>query len=387
MDKNFNYSRLKLGIIGGGQLGRIMSQKAKKMGFHVTILDPTPNCPAAQVSDKQIIAGFYDKEKLTKIVEESDVTTFELEHIDTSVLKELFDKGHNIHPSPYVMELIQNKYEQKKLLDDKGISVPAYKDVKTQDDLASFGFPVIQKSKFGGYDGKGVQMLKTPEDMKDCIKTESFIEELVDIDKELAIIVARNIEGEIKCYPVVEMLFDERVNICDSVMAPARISKEIEEKAIEVSTQSIKALDGVGIFGVELFLTKKGEVLVNEIAPRPHNSGHYTVESCATSQFEQIIRAVTNLPLGSTKLISASVMVNLLGEEGYEGEPFIEGIHEALAIPELSFHFYGKSVTKPFRKMGHITVLDDDINKALEKANKAKNILKIKGSKKIWVSH
>jgi 5-(carboxyamino)imidazole ribonucleotide synthase len=383
MDKNFNYSRLKLGIIGGGQLGRIMSQKAKKMGFHVTILDPTPNCPAAQVSDKQIIAGFYDKEKLTKIVEESDVTTFELEHIDTSVLKELFDKGHNIHPSPYVMELIQNKYEQKKLLDDKGIAVPAYKDVKTQDDLASFGFPVIQKSKFGGYDGKGVQMLKTPEDMKDCIKTESFIEELVDIDKELAIIVARNIEGEIKCYPVVEMLFDERVNICDSVMAPARISKEIEEKAIEVSTQSIKALDGVGIFGVELFLTKKGEVLVNEIAPRPHNSGHYTVESCATSQFEQIIRAVTNLPLGSTKLISASVMVNLLGEEGYEGEPFIEGIHEALAIPELSFHFYGKSVTKPFRKMGHITVLDDDINKALEKANKAKNILKIKGSKKI----
>lgn len=226
-------------------------------------------------------------------------------------------------------------------------------------------------------------MLKTPEDMKNCIKTESFIEELVDIDKELAIIVARNIEGEIKCYPVVEMLFDERVNICDSVMAPARISKEIEEKAIEISTQSIKALDGVGIFGVELFLTKKGEVLVNEIAPRPHNSGHYTVESCATSQFEQIIRAVTNLPLGSTKLISASVMVNLLGEEGYEGEPFIEGIHEALAIPELSFHFYGKSVTKPFRKMGHITVLDDDINKALEKANKAKNILKIKGSKKI----
>ncbi|AXX87505.1 5-(carboxyamino)imidazole ribonucleotide synthase [Malaciobacter marinus] len=383
MDKNFNYSRLKLGIIGGGQLGRIMSQKAKKMGFHVTILDPTPNCPAAQVSDKQIIAGFYDKEKLTKIVEESDVTTFELEHIDTSVLKELFDKGHNIHPSPYVMELIQNKYEQKKLLNDKGIAVPAYKDVKTQEDLASFGFPVIQKTKFGGYDGKGVQMLKTPEDMKNCIKTESFIEELVDIDKELAIIVARNIEGEIKCYPVVEMLFDERVNICDSVMAPARISKEIEEKAIEISTQSIKALDGVGIFGVELFLTKKGEVLVNEIAPRPHNSGHYTVESCATSQFEQIIRAVTNLPLGSTKLISASVMVNLLGEEGYEGEPFIEGIHEALAIPELSFHFYGKSVTKPFRKMGHITVLDDDINKALEKANKAKNILKIKGSKKI----
>jgi len=383
MDKNFNYSSLKLGIIGGGQLGKIMSQKAKKMGFHVTILDPTFNCPAAQVSDKHIMGGFYDKEKLEQLVQETDVTTFELEHIDTSILKELYDHGHNIHPSPYVMELIQNKYEQKKLLDEKGVPVPAYKDVKNDEDLAAFGFPVIQKTKMGGYDGKGVQMLKSSDDIENCLKAESFIEELVDIDKELAVIVARNIEGEIKCYPVVEMLFDERVNICDSVMAPARISEEIEKKSIEICTQSIKALDGVGIFGVELFLTKKGEILVNEIAPRPHNSGHYTVEACATSQFEQIIRAVTNLPLGSTKLISPAVMVNLLGEEGYEGEPFIDGIHDALEIPELSFHFYGKSFTKPFRKMGHVTVLDDDINKALEKAMKAKDILKIKGSKKV----
>lgn len=383
MNKDFNYSNLKLGIIGGGQLGKIMSQKAKKMGFHVTILDPTYNCPAAQVSDKHIIGGFYDKEKLEQIVQENDVTTFELEHVDMSILKELFDHGHNIHPSPYVMELIQNKYEQKKLLDEKGIPVPAYKSVEKDEDLAAFGFPVIQKAKLGGYDGKGVQMLKSQEEANTiAIKDESFIEELVDIDKELAIIVARNKEGEIKCYPVVEMLFDERVNICDSVMAPARISKEVEKIALEVSIKSIEALNGIGIFGVELFLDKKGEVLVNEIAPRPHNSGHYTVEACATSQFEQIIRAVTNLPLGSTKLISPAIMVNLLGEEGFEGEPFIDGIHDALEIPELSFHFYGKSYTKPFRKMGHITVLDDDINKALEKANKAKEILKIKGSKK-----
>lgn len=383
MDKNFNYSRLKLGIIGGGQLGKIMSQKAKKMGFHVTILDPTFNSPAAQVSDKHIIGGFHDKEKLEQLVQETDVTTFELEHVDTSILKELYDNGHNIHPSPYLIELIQNKYEQKKFLDERGITVPAYKNVTTDEDLASFGFPVIQKAKKEGYDGKGVLMLKTAEDIPDALQTDSFIEELVDIDKELAIIVARNIEGEIKCYPVVEMLFDDRTNICDIVMAPAKISKEVEAKAIEISIKSIEVLEGVGIFGVELFLTKSGDVLVNEIAPRPHNSGHYTVEACATSQFEQIIRAVTNLPLGSTKLISPSVMINILGEEGYEGEPFIEGIHDALEIPELSFHFYAKSYTKPFRKMGHITVLDDDIDKALEKAMKAKNILKIKGSKKI----
>ena len=383
MDKNFNYSDLKLGIIGGGQLGKIMSQKAKKMGFHVTILDPTFNCPAAQVSDKHIMGGFHDKEKLEQLVQETHVTTFETEHVDTTILKRLYDNGHNIHPSPYVMELIQNKYKQKKLLDEKGIPVPKYKDVATGEDLASFGFPVIQKTKLEGYDGKGVLMIKTQADVKNCLRSDSFIEELVDIDKELAVIVARNIEGEIKCYPVVEMLFDDRTNICDIVMAPANISKEIEKKVIDISIDAIKVLDGVGIFGVELFLTHSGEVLVNEIAPRPHNSGHYTVEACATSQFEQIIRAVTNLPLGSTKLISPAVMVNLLGEAGFEGEPVIEGIHEALEIPELSFHFYAKSFTKPFRKMGHITVLDDDIEKALEKAMKAKKILKVKGSKKI----
>jgi 5-(carboxyamino)imidazole ribonucleotide synthase len=383
MNKNFNYSSLKLGIIGGGQLGKIMSQKAKKLGFHVTILDPTPNCPAAQVSDRQIVAGFYDKQKLEQLVKECDVTTFELEHVDTEVLKKLYDQDYKIFPSPYVMELIQDKYEQKKLLDEKGIAVPKYKKVESKDDLKSFGLPVIQKARKGGYDGKGVMLLRDENDLNNSIKADSFIEELVDIDKELAIIVARNIEGEIAAYPVVEMLFDERVNICDIVMAPARISEDLEKIAKEMAIKSIEILDGVGIFGVEMFLTKKGEVLLNEIAPRPHNSGHYTFESCATSQFEQIIRAVTNLPLGSTKLISPSVMVNLLGEEGYEGEPFIEGIHEALEIPELSFHFYGKKETKPFRKMGHITVLDDDINVALEKANKAKDILKIKGSKKV----
>ena len=383
MDKDFNYSNLKLGIIGGGQLGKIMSQKAKKMGFHVTILDPTFNCPAAQVSDKHILGGFHDQDKLEQLVQETHVTTFETEHVDTTILKKLYDNGHKIYPSPYVMELIQNKYKQKKLLDKKGIPVPRYKNVKSQEDLASFGFPVIQKAKKEGYDGKGVMMLKSSEAIANCIKSESFIEELVAIDKELAIIIARNMEGEIKCYPIVEMLFDDRTNICDIVMSPAKISKEIEQKVTDISTRAVQVLDGVGIFAVELFLTRSGEVLVNEIAPRPHNSGHYTVEACATSQFEQIIRAVTNLPLGSTKLISPSVMLNLLGEEGYEGEPIIEGIHDALEIPELSFHFYAKTFTKPFRKMGHITVLDDDIDKAFQKAMKAKAILKIKGSKKI----
>lgn len=383
MHKNFNYSGLKLGIIGGGQLGKIMSSEAKKMGFVVTILDPTYNSPAAQVSDKQIVGGFFDKEKLEQLVQESDITTFELENVDTTILKELYDSGHHIHPSPYIISLIQNKYEQKKLLQSRGIPVPKLKDVVSKDDLTSFGFPVVQKAKMGGYDGRGVFILKSKDDIVNSLEGESFIEEAIDIDKELAIMVARNIEGEVSCYPVVEMLFDERVNICDSVMAPARISSETQQKAKEIATKAIKALDGVGIYGVELFLTKKGEILLNEIAPRPHNSGHYTLEGCMTSQFEQIIRAVTNLPLGSTKLISPSVMVNLLGESGYEGEPVIEGLHEVLEIEGLSFHFYGKSFTKPFRKMGHITVLDNSLDEALKKALKAKEILKVKGSKRV----
>lgn len=383
MNKTFNYSTLRVGIIGGGQLGKIMAQKAKKMGFHVTILDPTPNCPAAQVSDKQIIGGFHDERKLSQLVEENDVTTFELEHVDTSILKKMYDGGNKIYPSPYLIELIQDKFKQKELLDKKGIPVPLYKEVKSEACLESFGFPVIQKARKGGYDGKGVVLLKSKDDLSKAIKADSFIEELVDIEKEIAVMVARNIEGEIVCYPVVEMLFDERVNICDIVIAPARIDEEIRKQVEEIAIKSIEVLDGVGVFGVELFLTKDNRILLNEIAPRPHNSGHYTIESCLTSQFEQLIRAVTNLPLGSTKLISPSAMVNLLGEEGYKGEPIIEGIHEALEISGLSFHFYGKEQTSPFRKMGHITVLDESLDEALKKAQIAKQILKVKGSIKI----
>ncbi|MGM0519596.1 MAG: 5-(carboxyamino)imidazole ribonucleotide synthase [Campylobacterota bacterium] len=383
MNKNFNYSSLKLGIIGGGQLGKIMAVKAKKMGFQVTILDPTQNCPAGQVSDKQIVGGFFDKEKLEQIVSENDVTTFELEHVDTEILKELYDKDHNIFPSPYLMELIQDKYKQKEFLDKKGVPVPKYKNIQTPNDLESFGLPVIQKARKGGYDGKGVALLKDKEDLKNALKGETFIEELVDIKKELAVMVSRNVEGEIACYPVVEMLFDDRVNICDIVIAPAKIDESIEQEAKQMAIKCIEALDGVGIFGVELFLTNSNEILVNEIAPRPHNSGHYTVEACETSQFEQVIRAVTNLPLGSTKLISSAAMVNLLGDEQFMGEPVIEGIHDALEIKGLSFHFYSKKETKPFRKMGHITVLDADVDIALQKAKKAKDILKVKGTKKV----
>lgn len=373
----FHYPLAKIGIIGGGQLGKMMTQEAKKMGFYVAILDPTPHCPAAQVADEQIVGDFYAESKLREIVETSDVTTYDIEHIDVQVLKRLYDEGYRIHPSPYVLEIIQDKLAQKDLLSNKGLPIPKYMKVDSPASLEKFGFPVVQKARKGGYDGRGVIVLKDKGDIEQAIRAESFIEEFIDYDKELAIIVARSITGTMRCYPVVEMIFEARANICDMVIAPARIEEEIEEQAKKTAMEAVEALNGVGVFGVEMFLAN-GRVLINEIAPRPHNSGHYTIEACLTSQFEQHIRAITGLPLGETTLLSPAVMVNLLGSEGHIGPPLLEGLREALSIPGLSFHFYGKSETRPFRKMGHVTILDENLERAIEKAQKTRTLLKVK---------
>jgi 5-(carboxyamino)imidazole ribonucleotide synthase len=368
----------KIGIIGGGQLGKMMTLEAKKMGFYVIVLDPTPRSPAGQVADEQIVAGFFDSERIEDLVKGSDVTTYDLEHIDVQTLKKLYDEGYKIHPSPYTLEIIQDKFIQKEFLKKNGIPVPRYKPVKDlESDVREFGFPVVQKARKGGYDGRGVFIIKNEKDLENAIKGETYLEEFVEIEKELAVMVARNEKGETACYPVVEMYFDEDANICDTVIAPARIEEKHSKIAREIATSVVEALEGVGIFGIEMFLTKQGEILVNEIAPRPHNSGHYTIEACVTSQFEQHIRAIMNLPLGSTELLIPAVMVNLLGKEGYYGKPALIGLEEALAIEGLSLHFYGKKETRPYRKMGHFTVVDRDVERALEKALRAKKILKV----------
>ena len=244
--------------------------------------------------------------------------------------------------------------------------------------INKYGYPVVQKSCTGGYDGKGVFVLKSDADIPNMIKGESFFEEYVPFEKEIAIMVARNARGQVKTYPLVDMEFDPTTNMCDITVCPAKVSKEVEEKAKEIATKVIEALDGYGIFGVEMFLTKDGEILINEVAPRPHNSGHYTIEGCYTSQYEQYLRAIMNLPLGATDYIKPNVMINLFGEVGYSGETLVEGFDEALEIEGVNIHLYGKKETKPNRKMGHITVLDENTDLALEKAKKAKNLIKIK---------
>ncbi len=375
----FNPQSTKIGIIGGGQLGKMMTQAAKKMGFYVTVLDPTTNCPAGQVADFQIVGDFFNQRKLRELVSQSDVITFDIERADKSLI-DLVKKGYLIYPSPQILELIQNKLEQKEFLIENNIPTPAYKKVENiGSEIKEFGFPVVQKRSRGGYDGRGVFIIRSKKDIEKIIKGESFLEEYIDIEKELAINIARNRKEEIKCYPVVETIFNPKANICDVVIAPARVSDKIKEKVEEFGIKTIKALGegAVGIFGIEMFLAKDGRVLVNEIAPRPHNSGHYTIEACITSQFEQHIRVIAGLPLGSVELLSPAVMVNILGEEGYEGEAVLKGVKDILQIPGLSFHFYGKIITKPFRKMGHITIIDKNLEKAIEKAKKAKKLIKV----------
>lgn len=369
----------KIGIIGGGQLGKMLAQDAKKLNFSVTVLDPTPHCPAYSLVDNQIVAGFYDEDKIRELVVNSDITTFEIEHISTKILKELQAMGHKIYPSPEVLEIIQNKAKQKQMLDKYGIPTARWSLVEgdVADTAHDFGLPAVQKACKGGYDGRGVFVIQKPEDIEDALQCDSFLEELISIEKELAVMVARSIKGEIKCYPVVEMTFDNKANICDDTVAPARIEESIKKEAEDLAMRCVKALDGVGIFGVEMFLTNEKRVLVNEIAPRPHNSGHYTIEACVTSQFEQHLRAITGLPLGSTELMMPAVMVNLLGAEGYQGKPYFEGINEVLSIPGVSVHIYGKKETKPFRKMGHITIVDKRLDDALKKAEIVKQTIKV----------
>ncbi len=380
MSTRYKVTGLKLGIIGGGQLGKMLVQEAKKFGFYVTVLDPTPQSPAGQVADEQIISDFYDEDKIKEIVSKSDITTYEIEHINTQILKELTNERYTINPSPQVLEIIQDKSKQKEILTKFDIPTARWK--KVADSVTSiikeFGIPVVQKSCKGGYDGRGVLVIQDEKDIEDAIKSESFVEEFIDFEKELAMIVARNPDGVVRCYPLVEMIFDKRANICDMIIAPARVSRNIQKKAEKIAINCIEVLKGVGVFGIEMFLANDGRVLVNEIAPRPHNSGHYTIEACLTSQFEQHIRAITDLPLGATDLLIPAAMVNLLGCEGYEGHPIIEGLDKALSIPGVSFHFYGKKVTRPFRKMGHVTVLDENVEKAIEKAQKVKEFLKVK---------
>lgn len=373
----------KIGIIGGGQLGMMMAQSAKSMGFYVTVLDPTPQSPAGQVSDKQIIADFNDEKAIIDVAKQSDFLTFEIENTNGKFLDKLEKKvSCIINPSGKSWRLFQDKLEQKKLFEKGKIPQPKYVPVESFSDLEKaaeeLGFPLILKARFNAYDGRGNTLIKEKNDLEKAWKklnsNQLYAEEYVDFDKELAIMVARSFKGEIALYPVVETVQEN--NICHYVLAPAQILPKLKKKAIDLATKTIKLLEGAGVFGIEMFQTKDNRVLINEIAPRVHNSGHYTIEACITSQFEQHIRVVAGLPLGETDMVvPAAVMINILG--GRLGLADVQGLEKALAIPNVSVHIYNKKNTKPERKMGHITVIDKNINLAYKKAKLARKCIKI----------
>jgi len=372
----------RIGIVGGGQLGKMLTIAAKKLGFYVTVIDPTPQSPAGQVADRQIIADYKDSKAIMELSKTSDFITFEIELANDSALYKIMKKGKIVNPSPATLAIIRDKLKQKEFLTKNKIPTAEFIQISSHQDVLNaakmFKYPFLLKARTDAYDGRGNFLIKKEQDIEKGLRKlkgrELYVEKFVKFKKELAIMIAKSMRGEIKVYPVVETFHKD--NICDEVIAPAKISKTVKNKAQKLAVKVVNHLKGAGVFGIEMFLDMKDNVLVNEIAPRVHNSGHYTIEGCVTSQFEQHIRAITNLPLGNTDLISkVIVMKNILGEKNGNGIPI--GIQRALRIPGVSIHIYGKKKSRPQRKMGHITVIGNNTNECLRKANRARKMIVI----------
>ncbi|MGE5153844.1 MAG: 5-(carboxyamino)imidazole ribonucleotide synthase [Bdellovibrio bacteriovorus] len=377
----FPYPVARIGIIGGGQLGRMMVMAGQRLGCTCVVLDPTPGSPAGQVAGHQIVGDYHDPGKLRELAEACDVTTFDIEDIDTETLIELEREGCRIRPDPRVLAVIQDKLTQKEALAAAGIPTAPFVPMPEPGSaaFADFGYPLVQKARRGGYDGRGVAVMREAADFETHLPVPSLVERFIPQAKEVAVLVARGLDGDCRCYPPVEMCFRPGENVLDMLLAPADLMPEVATAAQALARRTVEALGGVGIFGIEMFLTGGGELLVNEVAPRTHNSGHHTIESNVTDQFEQHLRAILGLPLGSTEQLCPAAMINLLGAPGHRGRPLIKGLAAALAIPGVGVHIYGKAATAPFRKMGHVTVLDDDLQAARRKAEQVRALIEITG--------
>jgi 5-(carboxyamino)imidazole ribonucleotide synthase len=381
-------SNLKLGIIAGGQLGKMLIQDASKWDIITYVLDNDESCPAGNIASHYIKGSYLDFDSVYQFGKMVDVLTFEIEHVNVEALKKLKSEGYRIVPDPEIFQLIQDKGLQKQFYKKNGIPTAAFKVYDTTEaiveaiETGEITYPFVQKLRKGGYDGRGVVVIHDETEIDKLLSGASIIEEKVEIEKEISVITARNRKGEIKCYPVVEMVFDARANLVDKLICPSSITNEQSEKAVDLASEIIDLLNMEGLLAIEFFIDTAGEVIVNEMAPRPHNSGHHTIESVITSQFEQHLRAILNLPLGSTKIKLPSVMINILGKEGYEGPVMYEGLTESMAIDGVKIHLYGKEITRPFRKMGHVTVVSSSLECALKKAEKVKQFIGVKSWKK-----
>ena len=376
-------SNFTLGILGGGQLGKMLLTETRKFDITTKVLDPSADAPCRIACNTFVQGALTDFDTVYKFGKEVDILTIEIENVNVDALKKLQSEGVKVYPTPQTIELIQNKATQKQFYATHNIPTAPFHRFESLANLQKavakeqITLPFVWKSARFGYDGNGVKIVRQLPDLSLLPEGECIAENLVPFAKELAVIVARNVSGEATTYPVVEMEFHPEANQVEYVLCPARISEEIAQKARAIAVQVAQAFQVVGLLAVELFLTAEGEVLVNEVAPRPHNSGHYSIEAAYTNQFEQHLRAILDLPLGNTDSKVAGVMVNLVGAEGYQGDVIYENIEQILAMEGVTPHIYGKRQTRPFRKMGHVTIVNKDIEKARVIAEKVKQTIKV----------
>ena len=369
---------MRIGLLGGGQLGRMLLQEAIDLNIHLHCLDPDNNAPCAKIAHSFTVGSLTDYETVINFGKDKKLISVEIENVNVEALKELEKSGVKVFPQPHILELIQDKGLQKQFYLENQIPTAPFVLIKSKAELLEKAmFPIVHKLRKGGYDGRGVNVLKSKEDAENSFDFPSILEEKIPFVKELSVIVARNEKGQTITFPAVECEFNPEANLVEFLFAPAEISSEIEKQAADLAIDVIEKLGMVGLLAVEFFLDENGNLLVNEIAPRPHNSGHHTIECNVTSQFAQHLRAILNLPLGSTEIMQAGAMINLLGEKGFEGKAVYDGLDLALEIEGVYPHIYGKEITKPFRKMGHVTITDLTIEKVKAKAKKVQGLIKV----------
>ncbi len=383
--KNYFSSNFKLGVLGGGQLGRMLLTETQKFDIYTAILDGAKNAPCADICNEFIQGDLMDYQTVYNFGKKVDLLTIEIEHVNIDALFDLEKEGLTVYPMPSVLQIIQHKGRQKDFFVANEIPTANYKrfaSLKNMDDVMTF--PFVWKTAQFGYDGIGVKVVRSKSDLNDLPSVDCIVEDLIPFKNELAVIVARNADGETKTYPVVEMEFHPTANQVEYVICPARIDSTIAKKAQKIALKVADSFQFIGLLAVEMFQTKEDEILVNEVAPRTHNSGHYSIEASYTNQFEQHLRAILNLPLGNPESKVAGIMVNLVGEEGYAGEVIYENMENILKIDGVTPHIYGKKETRPFRKMGHVTIVHADIEKARDIAQTVKKTIRVI-SKKIKV--
>ena len=373
-------SNFRLGILGGGQLGKMLLYETRKWDVYTRVLDQAADAPCRMSCNEFIQGDLLDYDTVVSFGQGLDVLTIEIENVNVEALKTLKKQGVKVFPEPEALEVIRDKSLQKNFYVKHGIPTSPFKTYVSKEALLNdtIHFPCVWKSAEFGYDGKGVQILKSTEDLHALPDTPCLIEEKVDFDHELAVIVARNEQGKVTTYPVVQMDFHPTANQVEYVVCPAAIPEHLAKKAKEIALRVATQLQITGLLAVELFLDKEQNILVNEVAPRPHNSGHYSIEASYTNQFEQHLRAILGLPLGNTDSKAIGIMVNLVGAEPYHGPVVYENINTVLAMKGVSVHIYGKTETRPFRKMGHVTVVDTDRASAYQKAKTVKESLIVK---------